>query len=129
MVVTQLNMRLTSVAEYLDYMGRVGDALRNDQIGKIIFDVSQLSNFDLGSRAAAVKEFNSLVISKAPFFVLAVIRGKSMFENFATQAAIATAKPISKKFLDGKTFDTKEEAIKWLLEYEVPREFLMQQTK
>jgi hypothetical protein len=47
-----------------------------------------------------------------------------MFENLSMQTAISVAKPLSKKFLDGRLFDEKTAAEEWLKDFCVPSEFL-----
>jgi hypothetical protein len=122
-VIEQQDMKRAGIAEYLDFIGLVGDVLKSKQTGKILFDIRKMTNYDLMSRAAAVKELNTLLFAKAPYFLLAVVKGTSLFENMATQAAITAAKPISKKFLGGKIFDSHDEAIVWLNDFPVPDEF------
>ncbi|NBP68710.1 MAG: hypothetical protein EBR30_05245 [Cytophagia bacterium] len=122
-VIEQQDMKRAGIAEYLHFIGLVGDVLKFKQTGKILFDIRKMTNYDLMSRAAAIKELNTLLFAKAPYFLLAVVKGNSLFENMATQAAISAARPISKKFLGGKMFDSREEAVIWLNEFSIPPEF------
>jgi hypothetical protein len=117
------NIRAAGVEEYLDYMSQVGNLMKDMHSGKVLTDISNMTNYDISTRAAAVKELPDRLLSKAPYFVLAVIKGKSIFENLSMQASIATAKPLSKKFLDGKLFETKAEALQWLKAFPIPTEF------
>jgi hypothetical protein len=76
-------------------------------------------NFGLSLRAAAVNNINELMFKKAPYFLLAIVKGKSTFDNMATQTAMNLARPLSKKFLDGKMFEKADEALEWLTLYKV----------
>jgi hypothetical protein len=45
------------------------------------------------------------------------VKGRSTFDNLATQEPLNLAKPFTKKILDGKMFDTEEQALHWLEAY------------
>ncbi|NBP70713.1 MAG: hypothetical protein EBU52_18490, partial [Cytophagia bacterium] len=95
------NLTNVSTEEYLDYVESVGDALSELRAGRVLLDFSEMKGFSISLRAAAVNNINSLVIEKAPYFVLAIIKSKNLFENLATQTALKMAMPLSKKFLAG----------------------------
>lgn len=118
-----IDLGQVSPEEYVEYMSFVGSVMEKERIGKLLLDMSKLSHFSINLRAVAINNVGPLVISKAPFFVLAILKPKSVFESLATEAALKAAKPLSKKFLDGKMFQTEEEALQWLQSYEVPAAF------
>lgn len=117
------NIRAAGVQEYLDYISQVGNLIKESQSGKVLADITNMTNYDISIRAAAVKMLPERLLSKASYFVLAVVKGKSLFENLSMQASIAASKPLSKKFLDGKMFDTRADALEWLKAFPIPAEF------
>lgn len=112
--------------EYLDYMERVGIALSESGTGRTLLDFSQMKGFSISLRATAVNNVKRLVIEKAPYFLLAIIKGNNLFENMATQTALKMAMPLSSRFLGGQLFDNTDsdrtKAIEWLIQFSVPKE-------
>jgi hypothetical protein len=110
--------------EYLDYLGKLGDAMAEFNTGRFLLDTSSMSGYSLGLRAVAVNNLNKLIIAKAPFFVLAILKGDNLFENLGLQTALKMALPLSTKFLAGKMFGStvneREAAVKWLIEFPPP---------
>ncbi|NBP68709.1 MAG: hypothetical protein EBR30_05250 [Cytophagia bacterium] len=117
------DLKNVTTDEYIAYMAMVGDTMVKLNTGRVMLDLSEMKGFSLSLRAAAVNNVNKLVIAKAPYFVLAIIKGNDMFENLATQTALKMALPLSSKFLAGKMFENTEAerilARKWLVEYPV----------
>lgn len=117
------NMSTVTPEEYLDALDKIGDAMAEFNTGRFILDSSAMIGYGLGLRAVAVNNFNKLVVAKAPYFVLAVIKGNNLFENLAMQTALKMALPLSAKFLAGKLFENtvedKEKALQWLLNFPV----------
>lgn len=118
------NIKTAGVKEYLDYMSELGNLSKEIRSGKVLLDLSNMINYDITTRAAAVKAAPDLFFSKVPYLVLAAIKGNSLFENLSMQTAIAVTKPLSKKFLDGKLFEKQEEAASWLKDFPIPTEYL-----
>lgn len=117
------SLRGVSNDEYLAYLGAMGKCMEHYKIGKIYVDFSKLEYYSITLRAAAINNLNELMLKRAPFFCVALVKSKSTFENLALQTALNAAIPLSKKFLDGKLFDSEAEAMKWLTEYPVPPQF------
>lgn len=115
--IVQGDMKLTTIDEYLDFVGRVGDALEAHNTGKVLFDTRQLRNYNIDYRSSAVNNLQRLLLDKAPYFLLAAIKGPSVFENAGLQVAISVSKKLSKKFIDGKMFDERDAALQWLSGY------------
>lgn len=115
-----------TTGEYLEFVSKVGDAMHALNTGRFILDISEMKGFSLSLRAAAVNNIKMTVIDKAPYFILAIVKGNDLFENLATQTALKMALPLSSKFLAGKMFDCTEEAralaVNWLLEFQIPSE-------
>lgn len=117
------NIRIAGTSEYLDSMRKAGEVIAETKSGRLLVDTRRLVNFDITTRAASVNALPELLLNKVPYLLVAVIKGSSLFENMSMQAAISVAKPLSRKFLDGKMFDNEDAAMTWLKEYKVPREF------
>jgi hypothetical protein len=115
------DLKAVTVEEYIYYIRKTGELIQQQNIGKLLLDFSQMKNLGLSLRAAAVNSLNELIFAKAPFFLLAIVKSKHAFDNVATQTALKLSKPLSKKFLDGKMFSTREEAVIWLNEFNTPR--------
>jgi hypothetical protein len=81
-----------------------------------------LSNNRLVLKAAAVSHVNKTILQKAPYFLLAILKSKNFLTNLQLQITLRVIKPLSKKIIDTKMFDKKEDALKWLLEYRIPEE-------
>ncbi|NBP70712.1 MAG: hypothetical protein EBR30_05190 [Cytophagia bacterium] len=113
--------------DYLEFNTQVGNEMFENKIGRLLLDISKMQGFGLSLRAAGVNNLDRLMIQRAPFFVLAIIKGPNLFENLATQTALKMALPLSKKFLAGEMFDSNEvgrkKALDWLLGFPVPSEF------
>jgi hypothetical protein len=126
LVMTQFYGDLSKVSteEYLDFINSAGTLMYANRIGKVLLDLSKMKNFSLSLRASAVNNVGKLVIAKAPFFILSIIKSDSLFENVATQTALKMALPLSAKFLAGQMFDNTEEgrelALQWLIDFPVP---------
>lgn len=118
------NLTYVSTDEYLEFVGKVGDTMVELNTGRFILNVSEMKGFSLSLRAAAVNNINKLLIAKAPYFILAIVKGNDLFENLATQTALKMALPLSPKFLAGRMFENTEAghaaALKWLIEYPAP---------
>lgn len=117
------NIKIAGTSEYLDSMRQVGEIIAETKSGRLLVDTKRLANFDIATRAASVNALPELLLNKAPYLLVAVVKGSSLFENMSMQAAITVAKPLSKKFLDGKMFDNEDAAMAWLMDFKVPREF------
>lgn len=116
-----LNLSSVSTDEYIAYLKAAGEAMESHQIGKFLLDLSRMSHFGITLRAAAINNVNNFVIKKAPFFLLGIVKPKNMFEQLASEAALKAAKPLSKKFLDGRLFNSWHEAMTWLDSYHIPQ--------
>jgi hypothetical protein len=130
LVMTQFYGDLSKVStdEYLAFIENAGSLMSANRIGKVLLDLSQMKNFSISLRAAAVNNVGKLVIAKAPFFILAIIKSDSLFDNVATQTALKMSLPLSSKFLAGQMFENnqedKDKALQWLINYPVPKELL-----
>lgn len=115
-----------STEEYLDYFERFGVVVHESGTGRLMMDFSQMKGFNLSLRAIAVNNLNRLIVEKAPFLVLAIIKSGSLFENLATQTTLKMALPLSSKLLAGEMFDNtdagRRKALDWLAQYKVPQE-------
>jgi hypothetical protein len=120
-LISAFYLDLTNVTEkeYIDYMRRVGLMLKEKNSGKLLLDISKMKKFSIGLRAAGVNNIKTLVIDPAPYLLLAIIKSTSSFENIATETALKMARPLSKKFIDGKMFSAEAEALEWLKNYNV----------
>lgn len=108
------NIKLAGVDEFLNFVAAMGDAMQKQQIGRMCMDITELIHFDIPTRMAVVKNLDRIFLSRIPFLVLAVVKGKSVFENMTMQLAIAATKPLSKKFRDSQMFDETSVAVDWL---------------
>jgi hypothetical protein len=114
------DLKSVSTEEYVLYMKKCGEIIHQHDLNKVFLDLTHMKNFGLSLRAAGVNNINELMISKARYFILALVKSQNGFDNIATQTALNLAKPLSKKFLDGKMFSTHEAARKWLTDFPVP---------
>ncbi|NBW34409.1 MAG: hypothetical protein EBR30_05200 [Cytophagia bacterium] len=105
--------------EYINYLEQCGDQMKEISTGRILSDFSNLKNFSLPLRAIALNHLPKAIIEKVPFLLIAVVKSQSSFENMSTQIALNTAKTLSKK-VDGKMFDTLEQAYEWVTAYSIP---------
>lgn len=111
------DLKHVTVDAYKDYMSKLGAVMRDTGSGKILLDISEMKNSSISLRAAAVNNIKPLMLDHAPYFLMAVVKGTNAFENLATQTAMNMAKAVSKKFIDGKMFETREQAVHWLTSY------------
>lgn len=118
------NIKIAGTAEYLEIMRKVGEIVSETRSGRILIDMRRLAHFDITTRAASVKALPDMLLNKSPFLLVAFLKSSSLFENMSMQAAISVAKPLSKKFLDGKMFEDEGAALAWLKGFDVPKEFL-----
>lgn len=114
----------TKPEEYLDAMDKLGSALAEFKTGRVLMDISEMKGFGLSLSATGVTNLSRLVLSKAPYFLLAIIKGNNLFENTAIQTGLKMSIPLSNKFLAGQMFDGTErgrqQAFNWLTAYPVP---------
>lgn len=124
------DLKNVSTQEYLDFLGRVGDAMSECKISRVMLDLSEMKGSSFSLRAAAVTNINKLVIEKVPCFILAIIKGNDLFENLGMQTALKMALPLSSKFLAGKMFENTEaertSAMNWLVGFPVPHKLSIQ---
>lgn len=110
--------------EYLEFVGKIGDTMLELNTGRFLLDLSEMKGFSISLRTAAVNSVYKLLIAKAPYFILAVLKGNNLFENLAAQTALKLTLPLSSKFLAGKMFENREtesgSAVKWLIEFPAP---------
>jgi hypothetical protein len=123
-IATYRNLKEVQPPEYMTHLHLAGDWMTEANSGKLVADFSQLSNYSISLRATAVNNLGVTVLKKIPYLVIAIVKSKSVFDTFATQAALNTARPLYKKILDGKMFDTREEAVAWLTAFQIPQEFV-----
>ncbi|NBW34420.1 MAG: hypothetical protein EBR30_05255 [Cytophagia bacterium] len=104
-------------------MQKCGDLFSQGNTGRLLADFSELQNYGLGLRAIAINNLKITTLDKAPYLVVAIVKSKSVFENMAIEVALKGAKQLSAKFLDGKLFNTKDEAFEWLISFPLPDQF------
>ena len=120
----QQNLKKVDLEEYINSLKLLGNNLQLLSTGRVLADFSKQSNNRLSLKAAAISHVNRTIIEKAPYFLLAILRSKNFFTNLQLQATLSTGKSLSKKFIDAKMFDTKADALTWLLEYDIPSEYI-----
>lgn len=118
---TFCDIEVAGTAEFVDAVSAMGDCMSRHGIGRMCMDISSMKNFNIPTRMAVVRNLKRIFLDKIPFLVLAVVKGKSVFENMTMQLAISASMPLSNKFLDSKMFDCREDAVKWLLSHRVIR--------
>ncbi len=116
---TYLNLEAIETQHYLQFLQTSANLMEQGKTGRILADFSNIKNYKIGLRVTAINNFK-LMMDKAPYLLVAFVKGSNLFDNMATEAALKTVKPLSKKFLEGKMFEKKEEAIKWLTDYSIP---------
>lgn len=118
-VAQYLDLKKIDADEYLHFLKLTGDFLVAVRSGRLLADFSQLENFSGELRAIAINNFRRLIADRIPYLLLAIVKPKGMRLDITLDMAVAIAKPLSRKFLDGQIFSSKKEALSWLLEYPV----------
>jgi hypothetical protein len=114
-VTANYDLKHVGEKEFIDYMTNMGDKMIQYNTGKVLADLSLLTNYGLSLRSAVINNLNKALISKQQYFVLAMVRSKSKFDNVATEIALKSALQLSSKFKAGKMFDTLREAEEWII--------------
>lgn len=117
------DLKHVSEKEYLDFMYKNGEMISSGKTGRVLADFSELQNYTLGLRAIALNNLKASALDKAPYFIVAIVKSKSTFDNIAIEIAIKAAKQLSGKFLDGRMFSSRDDAMQWLCNYPVPSIF------
>jgi hypothetical protein len=117
------DLRNLTADEYVDFNDRLGNLLRDHNTGRLLLDTTLMKNFSISLRSAGVSNINRTIYSKVPWFLLGVIKSRSPFENLGMQAAISSARVVSKKFLDGRMFENRVEAEQWLRGFDTSKPF------
>jgi hypothetical protein len=110
---------VAGTSEFLESVSAMGDCMKRHDIGFMCMDISNMKNFNIPTRMAIVRNLKRIFLDKVPFLVLAVVKGKSVFENMTMQLAISASMPLSNKFRDSKMFDSERDAVEWLLSHGV----------